>query len=44
MNLPEPGSNRGYNPSDIVLSFWLGIWTGASRYIHCDWVRYDKVL
>jgi hypothetical protein len=44
MNLPQPGSNRGYNPSDIVLSFWLGVWTGASRYIHCDWVRYDKVL
>jgi len=43
-NLPAPGSNRGYNPTDIVTSFWLGIWTGASRYIHCDWVRYDKVL
>lgn len=42
--LPQPGSNRGYAPSDIVKSFWLGIWTGASRYIHCDWVRYDKVL
>lgn len=42
--LPQPGSNRGYAPSDIVKSFWLGIWTGASRYIHCDWVRYDNVL
>lgn len=44
IDFPEPGSNRGYDPSDIILSFWLGIWTGASRYIHCDWVRYDKVL
>jgi hypothetical protein len=44
IDLPSPGSNRGYNPTDIVSSFWLGIWTGASRYIHCDWVRYDKVL
>ena len=43
-SLPEPGSNRGDAPEDIVTSFWLGIWTGASRYIHCDWVRYDKVL
>lgn len=43
-SFPQPGSNRGYNPSDIILSFWLGIWTGANRYIHCDWVRYDKVL
>ncbi|UKJ07859.1 IS1380 family transposase [Solitalea lacus] len=42
--LPVAGSNRGYLPSDIVRSFWLGIWTGASRYIHCDWVRYDTVL
>ncbi len=42
--LPEPGSNRGYDPTQIIESFWLGIWTGASRYIHCDWLRYDKVL
>lgn len=44
IGLPAPGSNRGYDPSDIVLSFWLSIWTGASRYIHCDWLRYDQVL
>lgn len=44
LNFPEPGSNRGYDPTDIIMSFWLGIWTGASRYIHCDWVRYDRVL
>lgn len=43
-NLPVPGSNRGFDPEDIVTSFWIGIWTGASRYIHCDWVRYDNVL
>lgn len=44
LDLPEPGSNRGYNPMQIVESFWLSIWTGASRYIHCDWLRYDKAL
>ncbi|MCZ2299825.1 MAG: IS1380 family transposase [Chitinophagales bacterium] len=44
LSLPEPGSNRGFDPSSIVQSFWLGIWTGISRYIHCDWLRYDKVL
>lgn len=44
LNLPQPGSNRGYNPEHIVESFWLGIWTGASRYIHCDWLRYDQTL
>jgi len=44
LDLPEPGSNRGYSPEHIIESFWLGIWTGASRYIHCDWLRYDKTL
>jgi len=44
LDLPAPGSNRGYDPKQIVESFWLGIWTGASRYIHCDWLRYDKTL
>jgi hypothetical protein len=28
----------------IIESFWLGIWTGASRYIHCDWLRQDQTL
>ncbi len=44
LDLPEPGSNHGYSPEHIIESFWLGIWTGASRYIHCDWLRYDKTL
>lgn len=44
LDLPQPGSNRGYSPEHIIESFWLGIWTGASRYIHCDWLRYDKTL
>lgn len=44
LDLPQPGSNRGYNPSQIVESFWVSIWTGASRFIHCDWLRYDQVL
>ena len=42
--LPEKGSNRSYNPIDVIESFWLSIWTGASRYIHADWLRYDKTL
>lgn len=44
LDLPQPGSNRGYSPEHIIESFWLGIWTGASRYIHCDWLRYDQTL
>ena len=42
--LPEGQSNRAYDPAHIVESFWLSIWTGASRFIHADWLRYDTVL
>ena len=28
----------------VTESFWLGIWTGASRYIHCDCLRQDQTL
>lgn len=44
LDLPYPKSNRGYDPLHIIESFWLSIWTGASRYIHCDWLRYDTTL
>lgn len=44
LDLPEPGSNRSYKSVEIIESFWVSIWTGASRYIHCDWLRYDTVL
>ena len=44
LDLPTSGSNRGYDSEVIIQSFWLSIWTGASRYIHCDWMRYDTVL
>lgn len=44
LDLPQGYSNRAYNPVDIVESFWLSIWTGATRYIHADWLRYDTVL
>lgn len=44
LDLPQPSSNAGYNPTHIAEAFWLSIWTGASRYIHCDWLRYDSVL
>lgn len=44
LNLPVGCSNRAYDPVQIVESFWLGIWTGASRYTHCDWLRQDQSL
>lgn len=42
--LPQGQSNRAYDPVHIIESFWLSIWTGASRFIHADWLRYDTVL
>lgn len=44
LDLPQGGSNRAYDPVHMIESFWLGIWTGASRYIHCDWLRQDQTL
>jgi len=44
VDLPYPQSNAGYNPIDIIQGFWLSIFTGASRYIHADWLRYDTTL
>jgi prepilin-type processing-associated H-X9-DG protein len=44
LELPQGNSNRAYDPVHIIEGFWLGIWTGASRYIHCDWLRQDETL
>ena len=44
LNLPQPGSNRGYDPKTIILGFWLSIITGGSRFSHSDWIRYDTTL
>ena len=44
LDLPKLGLNRGYQPNQLIFSFWLIIWTGASRYIHRDWLRYDSGL
>jgi hypothetical protein len=43
-DLPRPGSNRGYSPKDIIESFWVSVWIGASRFTHSGWLRYDSVL
>jgi hypothetical protein len=44
LDLPNPGSNRGYDPIDIVESFWVSVWIGASRFTHSSWLRYDNAL
>jgi len=42
--LPQGGSNRSYDPVDVVEAFLLNIWIGASRFCPCDWIREDAVL
>ncbi len=44
VNLPIGFSNIAYDPINIIQGFWLAIFTGASRYIHADWLRYDTTL
>lgn len=42
--LPFPRSNRGYNPLDIVESFWVCVWAGGMRFAHTSLIRFDNVL
>jgi hypothetical protein len=44
LNIPQPQSNAGYDPNVIILGFWLSIFTGANRFSHTDWLRYDTTL
>jgi hypothetical protein len=42
--LPVPGSNRGFSPVQLMESFWVSVWMGASRMTHAGWLRYDRVI
>lgn len=44
LDLPEKGSNRSYNPVQIIECFWTSIWIGAGRFSHSAYLRYDRVL
>lgn len=43
-DLPQPKSNRGYDPSTIIESFLVSIWSGANRFLHTEVTRHDKTL
>jgi hypothetical protein len=43
-DLPIPKSNRGYQPSLIIESFLVSIWSGANRFLHTEVTRHDKAL
>ncbi len=42
--LPQPGSNRGYDPVDIVEGFLISVILGARRLAHAGLLRHDKVV
>jgi hypothetical protein len=42
--LPKQGSNRGYDPEQLVQNFWVGIWCGANCFEHLEVTRYDEVI
>lgn len=42
--LPQPGSNRGYRPRQLIMQCMLGVWCGANRFEHGEVTRHDHVL
>jgi hypothetical protein len=44
VGLPAQGSNRGYDPVQLIITFMVSIWCGANRYEHLEVARFDPVL
>ena len=42
-DLPQPGSNRGYRPEQLITQFMLSVWCGANRFEHGEVTRHDPV-
>ena len=36
IGLPEPGSNRGYKPEQLITQLLMSMWCGANRFEHCE--------
>ena len=43
-DLPAPGSNRGYDPAQLIEQMMVSIWSGANRFVHSDITRLDNTL
>ena len=43
-DLPEPGSNRGYSPLDLIEGFMASVILGARRMEHSGMLRMDQVI
>jgi hypothetical protein len=44
IGLPEPGSNRGYQPEQLITQLLMSVWCGANRFEHCEVTRMDETL
>ena len=42
--LPQPGSNRGYRPEQLIVQMMLSVWCGGNRFEHAEVTRFDWVL
>ncbi|MBI5595532.1 MAG: hypothetical protein HY928_05515 [Elusimicrobia bacterium] len=42
--LPQPGSNRGYDPVAMMEAFLVCVWIGGVRFLHTSVVRFDTAL
>jgi hypothetical protein len=43
-DLPQPGSNRGYRPEQLIEQMIVSIWCAAARFAHADITRLDATL
>lgn len=43
-DLPQPGSNRGYAPAQLIEQMMVSIWCGAARFAHAEITRLDGTL
>mgnify|MGYP001550653752 CR=1 FL=1 len=44
VDLHEPGSNRGYDPVDLVEGFICSVILGSKRLAHTGMIRTDEVI
>jgi len=42
--LPQPKSNRGYDPVEMVEVFLACVWVGGARFSHTALIRFDEAL
>ncbi|HMQ06466.1 MAG TPA: hypothetical protein PKC30_04145 [Saprospiraceae bacterium] len=44
LDLPQPGSNRGLDPIEVIESFLVSVVLGAKRLSHSGMLRSDEVI